>query len=238
VTTFYCLRFETPQIWGARSPYLYPPWTRWPSYIPRPWISFSSPPTTCRTTEEVFDLAVTLVFTVSPHLSSLYSLGTDRTENTIASRVVCRLLCKNGCLFNEFTACLLCRNLATAASFSYPVTVLCFYCLFLWEYTVFLSWGRVHTVRLSLCYTIMACSWSYTPILNIGTRSRGVVSITLWLFNLRATILRYSLQRSRLDSRPSLSVMAKDGTFAITRNWSHAVQTAVISLTVRHEFWK
>jgi hypothetical protein len=35
VTIFYCLRFETPQIWRARSPELYPAGTGWPSYTPR-----------------------------------------------------------------------------------------------------------------------------------------------------------------------------------------------------------
>jgi hypothetical protein len=30
MTTFYCLRFETPPIWSVRSPYLYPPGTGWP----------------------------------------------------------------------------------------------------------------------------------------------------------------------------------------------------------------
>jgi hypothetical protein len=34
VTIFYCLRLETPLTWEARSPYLYPPKTRWPSYTP------------------------------------------------------------------------------------------------------------------------------------------------------------------------------------------------------------
>jgi hypothetical protein len=29
---FNCLRFETPPTWRARSPYLYPPGTGWPSY--------------------------------------------------------------------------------------------------------------------------------------------------------------------------------------------------------------
>jgi hypothetical protein len=35
LTTFYCLRFETPPTWRAKSPYLYPPGTGWPSYTPR-----------------------------------------------------------------------------------------------------------------------------------------------------------------------------------------------------------
>jgi hypothetical protein len=33
--TFYCHRFKTHPIWRVRSPYLYPPGTGWPSYIPR-----------------------------------------------------------------------------------------------------------------------------------------------------------------------------------------------------------
>jgi hypothetical protein len=32
MTTFYCLRFETPQTWRARSPYLYPPGNGWTGY--------------------------------------------------------------------------------------------------------------------------------------------------------------------------------------------------------------
>jgi hypothetical protein len=39
----------------ARSPYLYPPGTRWPSYTPRHWVPFSSPPTTRKATVEVFE---------------------------------------------------------------------------------------------------------------------------------------------------------------------------------------
>jgi hypothetical protein len=34
-TAFYCLRFEIHPNWKARSPYLYPPWTWWPGYVPR-----------------------------------------------------------------------------------------------------------------------------------------------------------------------------------------------------------
>jgi hypothetical protein len=45
--------------WRARSPYLYRPGTRWPSYKPRHWVPFSSPPTTLRATVEVFDLVST-----------------------------------------------------------------------------------------------------------------------------------------------------------------------------------
>jgi hypothetical protein len=50
---FYCFIFQTPPIWRARYPYLYPSVTGWPSYNPGQW-PFSSPPMTCRTTVEVF----------------------------------------------------------------------------------------------------------------------------------------------------------------------------------------
>jgi hypothetical protein len=38
MTTFYCLRFETPPTWRTRSLYFYPPGTGWPSYTPRHWV--------------------------------------------------------------------------------------------------------------------------------------------------------------------------------------------------------
>jgi hypothetical protein len=37
---FYCLRFETPPTWRARSPYLYHPGTGWLGYTPRHWVLF------------------------------------------------------------------------------------------------------------------------------------------------------------------------------------------------------
>jgi hypothetical protein len=46
MTTFYCLRFETPPTWRTRSLYLYLPGTGWPNYTPGHWVPFSSPPTT------------------------------------------------------------------------------------------------------------------------------------------------------------------------------------------------
>jgi hypothetical protein len=48
MTIFYCLMFETPRTWRARSPHLYSPGTGWPSYTPRHWVPFLSPPTTRR----------------------------------------------------------------------------------------------------------------------------------------------------------------------------------------------
>jgi hypothetical protein len=55
VTTFYCLRFETLPTWRARSPYLHPPGTGWPSYTSRHWVPFSLPPTTRRAAVEAFE---------------------------------------------------------------------------------------------------------------------------------------------------------------------------------------
>jgi hypothetical protein len=43
MTTFYCLRFETPPTWRIRSLYLYPPGTGWPGYAPRHWVILPSP---------------------------------------------------------------------------------------------------------------------------------------------------------------------------------------------------
>jgi hypothetical protein len=43
-----------PPTLRARSPYLYPPGTGWPSYTPRHWVPFPSPLTTRRATVEVF----------------------------------------------------------------------------------------------------------------------------------------------------------------------------------------
>jgi hypothetical protein len=95
VTIFYCLRFETPPTWRARSPYLYPPGTGWPSYTPRHWVPFSLPPTTCRATVEVFEPASTRGPDLNCHRSgllhsaglesSLYSLGAATAENTASN---------------------------------------------------------------------------------------------------------------------------------------------------------
>jgi hypothetical protein len=48
MTIFYCLRFETPPPWRARSPYLYPSGKGCLSYTPRHWVPFSSPHTNHR----------------------------------------------------------------------------------------------------------------------------------------------------------------------------------------------
>jgi hypothetical protein len=49
---------DTPQP-GGRSPYLYPTGTGWPSYTPRHWVPFSSPPTIRRAAVDVFEPAST-----------------------------------------------------------------------------------------------------------------------------------------------------------------------------------
>jgi hypothetical protein len=61
VTILYCLRFEIPPTWRARSPYLYLPGTGWRSYTPRYWVPFSSSSTTRRAMVEVFEPASTRV---------------------------------------------------------------------------------------------------------------------------------------------------------------------------------
>jgi hypothetical protein len=55
MTIFYCLRFETPPTWRAKSPYLYLLGTGWPGYTPRHWVPFSWFPTTRRAMVEVWD---------------------------------------------------------------------------------------------------------------------------------------------------------------------------------------
>jgi hypothetical protein len=47
---YFTVSFETSPTWRARSPYLYPPGTRWPSYTPRNWVPFLSPLTTRKAT--------------------------------------------------------------------------------------------------------------------------------------------------------------------------------------------
>jgi hypothetical protein len=48
---------HTPPTWKAGSPYLYPLGMGWPTYTPRDWAPFSSPPTTRRAAVEVFEPA-------------------------------------------------------------------------------------------------------------------------------------------------------------------------------------
>jgi hypothetical protein len=78
MTIFYCLRFETPT---TRYPYLYPPGTGWPTYTPRHWVPFPSPPTTRRATVEIFDTTSTRADWQHRFRFSRCSSGADPTEN-------------------------------------------------------------------------------------------------------------------------------------------------------------
>jgi hypothetical protein len=80
--------FQNPPPCRARSPYLYPPGTGWPSYTPRHWVSFLSPHTTCRAVMEVWEPTSTLAanLTKLPYPSQLCSLRMDHTENIISNR--------------------------------------------------------------------------------------------------------------------------------------------------------
>jgi hypothetical protein len=51
---YFTVSSETHPTWRARSPYLYPPGTGWPSYTPGHWVPFLSPLTTPSPTVEVF----------------------------------------------------------------------------------------------------------------------------------------------------------------------------------------
>jgi hypothetical protein len=95
VTVFYCLRFETPLAWRARSPYLYPPGTGWPGYAPRHWVPFSSPRTTRRAMVELFEPSSTQAAPTTDWNGSLlnrlsnscllYSLRADPIESTVSN---------------------------------------------------------------------------------------------------------------------------------------------------------
>jgi hypothetical protein len=72
MTIFYCLRFETPPTWRARSPHSYPPGSGWLGYTSKHSVSFSSPPTSHRAEVEVCEPASTRE--LNPSLNgSLYS---------------------------------------------------------------------------------------------------------------------------------------------------------------------
>jgi hypothetical protein len=51
---YFTVSFQIPPTCRARSPYLYPPGTGWPSYTPEHWVPFLSPLTTLKATVEVF----------------------------------------------------------------------------------------------------------------------------------------------------------------------------------------
>jgi hypothetical protein len=97
MTTFYCLRFETPPTLRAMSPYLYPPGTGWPGYTPRHWVPFSSPHATCRATVEVFEPSSTPLI-LAAWESCYIASRRPPTENTASSIIVCWFTAAGMCL--------------------------------------------------------------------------------------------------------------------------------------------
>jgi hypothetical protein len=71
---YFTLIFETPPTRSARCPYLYPPGTGWPSYTPKHWVPFPSPPTILRATVEVFEPASTQGWLPNITTVALYNL--------------------------------------------------------------------------------------------------------------------------------------------------------------------
>jgi hypothetical protein len=59
MAVFYCFKFETPPTWRARSSYLYPPGTGWPSYTHGCWVHFALPPITYRAAVEISEPSFT-----------------------------------------------------------------------------------------------------------------------------------------------------------------------------------
>jgi hypothetical protein len=55
ITTYHCLRFDTPPTWRVRSPYLYLTGAWWSSYTSGHWVLFPSPRTAHGATLELFD---------------------------------------------------------------------------------------------------------------------------------------------------------------------------------------
>jgi hypothetical protein len=94
---FYCVRFDTPPTWRARSPYLYPPGTGWPGYTPRHWVPSSSRHTTRGDTVESFDPASTwateLIAPTLLVITSRHGLCRKRpvfSSNSVFAYSVCR----------------------------------------------------------------------------------------------------------------------------------------------------
>jgi hypothetical protein len=84
MTTFYCLRFETPPTWWARVPKLYP----------RHLVLFSSPPTTRRATVGVLDHWTS-------QLNCLQENSAVRTSSKAPFFVVCVFVSAGTCLPNR-----------------------------------------------------------------------------------------------------------------------------------------
>jgi hypothetical protein len=92
-----------PPTWRVRSPYLYPPGIGWPSYNPRHWVPFSSPPTTRRATVEVFDPASTMNYCTNCIVSGGSIENTSVTQQWIYANHIENISCDTGSIV-AFTA--------------------------------------------------------------------------------------------------------------------------------------
>jgi hypothetical protein len=94
----HCLRFE------ARFPYLYSPGTGWSGYNPRPWVPFSSPPTTRRqrwrySTRPPHGILCLLFFVL--HTEHLIRHGPQRKHRVQQFFYCCMCILYRGNLFTE-----------------------------------------------------------------------------------------------------------------------------------------
>jgi hypothetical protein len=80
------------------SPFLYPPGTGCPGYIPRHWVPYSSPPMTCRATVEVSEFASTRISLNSNSLAPFFYSNFTRTEQKNSSIVNCVSVASEICL--------------------------------------------------------------------------------------------------------------------------------------------
>jgi hypothetical protein len=155
MTIFYCLRFESPSTWRARSTYLYLPGTGCPGFTPRNWVSFSSPLTTSRAEVNLFSsryIAPTRAAqkTCLPLLHVFSFPEKQRVHRAVPKqrlfycRLFTQLLPNNGCFSGS-----------AILSFRRHVTIYVSY-----TYTYYMPWRKKfhHTVRnkkvkMSLCLT-------------------------------------------------------------------------------------
>jgi hypothetical protein len=107
MTTFDSLRFETPQP-GTHAHLLYLPGAGWPSYHPRDWVPFSSPPTTGIATVEIFETASTLLLTWCPSYITPWHGPLRKHSSSFLHLIVAMgtcifakpVLCNDSCVFS------------------------------------------------------------------------------------------------------------------------------------------
>jgi hypothetical protein len=102
ITTFYCLRFETPPTWRVKSPYLYSPGTGWTGYTPRHWVPFSSSTTRRATVFQPYLLSLHTKYFIQYEMHRNYRIQQfSYCSECICSRgnISAAPLPINGCLF-------------------------------------------------------------------------------------------------------------------------------------------